>query len=340
MSIDRVAVVFDDQIRPETTGVYCRRALDQLVRATHFRPSEVERISPIEFDLILCIDDGLDYPIPARLRPAAFWAIDTHIDFEAAFDRSCRFDFVFAAQRDGAERFRQKGIAAATWLPLACDPTIHQKHDVAKEFDVAFVGNDLPGARSELLRLIRRHFGKSFVGQRYFDDMARTYSASRIVFNRSVKNDINMRVFEALACGSMLLTNDLDENGQSEIFRVGRHLETYRDSAELLDKIRFFLDHDESRERIAAAGRQVVLDKHTYRHRMTSLLEIIERAGPSGLISCNQMLNNGKLADQPRVEPDCITSNETCSSHAPVSSAERKARTGHRMRIRATRACN
>ncbi len=39
--------------------------------------------------------------------------------------------------------------------------------------------------------------------------MARTYSAARTVFNRSIKNDINMRVFEALASGSLLVTNDL-----------------------------------------------------------------------------------------------------------------------------------
>ena len=51
--------------------------------------------------------------------------------------------------------------------------------------------------------------------------MARIYSASRIVFNRSIKDDVNMRVFEALASGSLLLTNDLAANGQAELFRDG-----------------------------------------------------------------------------------------------------------------------
>ncbi len=44
--------------------------------------------------------------------------------------------------------------------------------------------------------------------------MAQTYSAARLAFNRSIKNDVNMRVFEAVACGSLLVTNDLAANGQ------------------------------------------------------------------------------------------------------------------------------
>lgn len=35
MSIHRVALIFDDRARPETTGVYCRRALERLVDVVH-----------------------------------------------------------------------------------------------------------------------------------------------------------------------------------------------------------------------------------------------------------------------------------------------------------------
>jgi len=38
---------------------------------------------------------------------------------------------------------------------LACDPSVHRKHDVAKSIDVSFVGNLFPGPRSELAALIR-----------------------------------------------------------------------------------------------------------------------------------------------------------------------------------------
>src|SRR5262245_11606970 len=255
MATHRVAIVFDDIARPDTTGVYCRRALGQLVEVEHFLPTELSRIPRQGFDFYLNIDDGLEYRWPNDLHPCAWWAIDTHLNLPWYVEKGQDFDFVFTAQRDGAEALRQAGISSASWLPLACDPEIHQKHDVPKTFNVCFVGNIFPGPRAELLDLLKASFPDVFVGQRFFEEMARTYSASRIVFNRSLRNDINMRVFEALACGSLLVTNDLGENGQEELFQRDVHLVTYRDAAELIRKIRLYLDNSADRERIAAAGR-------------------------------------------------------------------------------------
>ena len=41
MEIRRVAVIYDDRDRPETTGVYCRRALESLVEVVHFRADDL-----------------------------------------------------------------------------------------------------------------------------------------------------------------------------------------------------------------------------------------------------------------------------------------------------------
>jgi 2-polyprenyl-3-methyl-5-hydroxy-6-metoxy-1,4-benzoquinol methylase len=303
-----VAVIFDDTLRPETTGTYCARALQGLVEVTHINPTELGIRACDGFDLYLRIDDGLDYGLGPLLHPSALWAIDTHLNFEACLTRAREFDFVFAAQRDGAEQLRRAGINSAAWLPLAADPDIHCKHDLPKRYDVAFVGNELPGERIELLRLIKDWFQNSFVGQSYFDEMARTYSAARIVFNRSVRNDMNMRVFEALACGSLLITNDLAHNGQSELFKPGVHLETYDGADELIDKVRYYLEHEEARERIAATGRAEVLAKHTYRHRMRVLLERI-RASHICLQSAGTSSKH-TAAVNPRI---------SCRTHPPAS---------------------
>jgi len=273
MDIRRVAIVFDDQPRPETTGVYCRRALESLVDVVHFRPDALATIPRDGFDLYLNIDDGLDYRLPPGLHPSAWWAIDTHLNFDECRRKSEAFDFVFAAQRDGAARLKAEGIASAQWLPLACDPEVHRRFDIEKVHDIAFVGNVFPGPRADLIRLLQGRFRSMFVGRAYFEEMARVYSSSRLVFNRGIKNDVNMRVFEAVACGSLLLTNDLVENGQAELFRDGVHLATYRDADELLDKAAYYLKHGVLRERIAAAGRAEALAKHTYRHRMETVLE-------------------------------------------------------------------
>jgi FkbM family methyltransferase len=276
MSIRNVALIFDDQLRPDTTGVYCKRALGEFVNVRHFLPQELSGIPRNGFDLYLNIDDGMEYRLPNDLRPCAWWAIDTHLNLEWCLNRSADFDFLFVAQRDGNEQFQEAGMPSV-WLPLACDPRVHVKYDAKKEFDACFIGHIFPGPREDLVRLIQSRFPNHFVGRRFFEDMARTYSSSRTVFNRSIRNDINMRVFEALACGSLLVTNDLRDNGQEDLFRDGIHLATYRTAEELLDKIGFYLRHDAEREKIAAAGRAEVLAKDTYRHRMEFLLCEVER---------------------------------------------------------------
>jgi 2-polyprenyl-3-methyl-5-hydroxy-6-metoxy-1,4-benzoquinol methylase len=288
MSLHRVALIYDDRQRPETTGGYCLRALRGLAEAHHFLPDELPRVPGGAYDLYLNIDDGLRYTLPAELRPTAWWAIDTHLDFAWCLEKAHGFDFVFAAQHDGAFGLRDEGISTA-WLPLACDPEIHARHELAKTWDVCFVGSLFPGPRADLVDLLRRRFPTMFVGQRYFEEMARTYSASRIVFNRSIANDINMRVFEALSCGSLLMTNGLADNGQAELFRDGIHLATYKDAEELVDKVAFYLAREGLRERIAAAGRAEALAGHTYRHRMTRLLEEVEK----GLGACQVAVISG-----------------------------------------------
>jgi RHS repeat-associated protein len=216
----RVAVIFDDQLRPETTGTYCRAALAKLGSVDHFQPSKMREIPRLGYDLYLSIDDGLEYEFPRDLRPAVRWAIDTHVDFDRSLRMARGFDLVFAAQRDGAERLIEAGIPSARWLPLACDPVIHRPHRVKKKFDVAFVGNVFRGPRAELLQAIQRAYPATFVGNRYFEAMAKTYSLARLSFNRSIANDVNMRVFEAAACGSLLLTNDLADTRSIRLLTI------------------------------------------------------------------------------------------------------------------------
>ena len=278
MSARRICVIFDDRDRPETTGGYCLRALRELCAATHARPDQATTLNPTDFDLFVRVDDGIDHPIPSALRPLAWWAIDAHLDLDRCLAQTRTADLTFAAQKAGAEALRRAGVTGAAWLPLACDSGVHRPHDVPKEHDVSFVGNLFPGPRAELVELLRKYFPSHFVGRAYFDDMARIYSASRAAFNRSIREDLNMRVFEALACGPLLVTNALPPaSGQEQLFRDGVHLATYRDPEELLDKLRFYLARPETLATVARAGREEVSARHTYRHRMEEVLRAAER---------------------------------------------------------------
>src|SRR5205814_10560386 len=101
-------------------------------------------------------------------------------------------------------------------------------------------------------------------------------SASRVVLNLSISSDVNMRVFEALACGSLLVTDDLAGHGLERLFTAGQHLVVYEDFEELLEKVNYYLEHEDERERIAATGMREVVANHTYSLRMDVLLDHIK----------------------------------------------------------------
>ena len=272
MTGPRIAIIYDDSLRPDTTGGYCLRALRQLAQVTHFGPDPADAVGT-GFDLYLRIDDDLDFRLRPEMHPAFFWAIDTHRSLARLTEQARSYDLVFAAQKEGAERLLSAGIAGCEWLPLACDPEVHRRLTVDPEYDVAFIGHVSPGPRQELLEQVLRHFPRSFIGQVPHTEMCEAYSRARIVINCSLNNDLNMRVFEALSCGALLITDRLTANGQEELFQDRVHLVEYQSQKEALGLIGYYLSHEEERRAIAEAGNQEVIARHTYRHRMERVLE-------------------------------------------------------------------
>ncbi len=158
--------------------------------------------------------------------PTAVYLVDVHLHLKEKLLLKPFFDYIFVAQRDFVEVFRQMGNPHVYWLPLACDLEIHGVLPRAKEWDIGFVGQVHSGDRKRRLALL----GERFVVNDYHrayprEEIAEVYSRSRIVFNSSIKGDLNMRVFEGLASGSLVVTDRIG-NGQSELFENGVHLLT------------------------------------------------------------------------------------------------------------------
>ncbi|HWY87355.1 MAG TPA: glycosyltransferase, partial [Gemmataceae bacterium] len=59
----------------------------------------------------------------------------------------------------------------------------------------------------------------------------------------------------------------------AELFVPGKEVETWRTPAELVDKIRYYLSHEDERRAVAKAGHRRALADHTWRHRFEMLFE-------------------------------------------------------------------
>jgi spore maturation protein CgeB len=195
------------------------------------------------------------------------------------------FDVVFVAQKDYVQSYRQAvGHDQVYWLPLAAAPDIHRRHELAPIYDVAFVGSAGVAHRRTSSRLRRLHL----LSARYktndvfapapAEEVGRIYSQARIVFNTSIAGDVTMRDFEATACGALLVT-DSAANGLAELFEIGKEVVVFGDDQELLEKIDYYLAHEQERRAIAEAGFRRTHGQHTYQHRVRQILATLETPG-------------------------------------------------------------
>jgi glycosyltransferase involved in cell wall biosynthesis/GT2 family glycosyltransferase len=292
---DRKRVVLCYRKNPNTTAAHLEAAL----RKTHevvtagvgqdvdlgsgASATEIVREAGGDVDLLLVVE-GDNY-VPRELEaapcPTAWWAIDNHIHARNSegwhFKLAPAFDHVFVAQRDYLSEFRRRGVSSS-WLPHACDPEVHKPHPVERDLDVLFVGNVLGihARRRELLERLKRSFRVDEFHGVWRDDMARLFSRAKIVFNCSLAGDLNMRVFEALGCGSFLVT-DRAGNGQESLFGDGEHLAVYDDRS-LESVVDRHLSNDAFRGQIAERGRALVVNHHTYADRAREIFRTVALA--------------------------------------------------------------
>lgn len=264
-----------------------RRPYVDLDIVTEFVPEMTDVLSQVASDqhpdLYLWIESVGGY-FPEQLDKlgckTACWLIDTHLNLPWHPDWAKRFDYVFLAQLEYVSKFRELGMNAH-WLPLACDPEIHAPSLDHKIHDISFVGSLSHNSRRQnLLKILDKEMN-IHCERCWWDDMARVISQSNLTFNNAVKNDLNMRVFEALSIGTLLITDQARGSGQEILFKNGEDLAVYRSDDELLDVIRFYLNSPALRDDIRQRGRKLVHNAHTYAHRASDLLAVTLHEKPT-----------------------------------------------------------
>ena len=234
-------------------------------------------------DFYFWLETGLG-GIPVDLKdhdlPKVCYLIDTHINFDKHVEIARNFDFIFLAQKAYVAKMEDAGLENVFWLPLACDPDIHGKVEKDKKWEVGFVGTipEVKNRRKDLLEKVSSQFDLR-CERKFMDEMAEHYAQSKIVFNNAINGDLNMRVFEALCSGSLLVTDQAEGSGLEEMFEDKKHLIIYEDES-IEDQISYYLNHEKERQLIAEQGRQEVLNNHTYLHRANDLIHILNRKIP------------------------------------------------------------
>ena len=111
----------------------------------------------------------------------------------------------------------------------------------------------------------------------YFLDMPYIFRLSKINLNitlRSIQHGIPLRAYDILGAGGFLLSNyqvDLARH-----FVPGEDFVYYEDRADLLDKIDYFLKHDNERRQIAQNAHDKIKDEHTFDVRVRQIIDLVK----------------------------------------------------------------
>lgn len=210
----------------------------------------------------LCADDQWRFAFTSAWAPHFNWMVTTYAG--------------------AVPMYRQIGYPNVLQTQWGFNPAIHRKFDAEKIYDVSFVG--MPhGNRIEILQqLVNGGIGVHVWGAGWttgrvsLEEMVRIFNQTKINLNLSRCSgsdilQIKARDFEVPGCGGFLMSGynpDL-----KSYYEFGKEIETYHDAKELIEKIKYYLHHEEERERIAAAGYKRAQEAHSYKHRFEDIFK-------------------------------------------------------------------
>lgn len=107
-------------------------------------------------------------------------------------------------------------------------------------------------------------------------EMPKIFHLSKINLNftsKPIRTGIPLRLWDILGAGGFALTNYQSEI--PEYFEVGKDLDIYASEQELVEKIKYYLEHEEEREEIARNGYQKAKENYSLELRVKQILQSV-----------------------------------------------------------------
>lgn len=242
----------------------------------------------------------------------AIWFTDDPYYSEWSSSVAPQFDYVFTLETSCVPFYRNLGCTQVYELPFAVNPCVFypKRADLSQRSEICFIGSAFRN-RSEMIDRIAPFLSKrkTFISGLWWDRLkqypllsgkirlgqwmdpettAEYYNGADIVINLHRAGDdpelnrnslglpalsINPRTFEINGCAAFQLS---DVRAELNRFYVpGSEIETYASPEELMEKLDYYLRHEEERREIALRGYERTIREHTYAHRLYRLLETV-----------------------------------------------------------------
>lgn len=252
------------ELYPFTTASYfdmciSRRDDLNLFHADNYKPEDIDIVLNVEPVHNIINIPGI---------PCLYYEIDNHVILGNDKHWYDQADLILLAQGRFLPYYNDYKTAV---VPLACYPLLHKRYKEEKQiYDIGFIGNDTYPHRKKMLNILNQNFKLLKTTADPGEPYSRLFNQCKMIFNCQMTGDVNMRFFEAISCGRLLVTDYLPEQDQFAV--RGRHYVTYEDSRHLVDVVKFYLDDAIAREEIAHCGMKHIQEKHNYNNRLNQII--------------------------------------------------------------------
>lgn len=267
------------------------------------RDTVIHQAAKLRPDIILChiqTPGVFDFETFKRLQVYGnvvnfTFDVRSHEKSEWMYEVAPHIGHTFFACQEDVEHCSKNKIINVSCIQSSCDARMYHPKEV-KMFskDVVFVGNKYTGSNLDFPLASEREAMIEFLKGSYQDRFiayglghegglippgveAVVYQYAKIAisqnnFERSMYT--SDRLWRILASGTMCLTRYFP--GIETMFEKGVHLDWWEKMGELGRLVDFYLENDEIRETVASKGRQLFLERHTWKNRVAEMEKCLQ----------------------------------------------------------------
>jgi len=223
----------------------------------------------------------IDYKTQREIQlPKEFQGFSFHENLDKYFHQN-KYDLIFAFVTRIVEDLKANlKMEKVYFLPFCVDINKYKNLNLKKDIDVMASFTTIPffyPDRLKIHELIQNLGVKTFIKKVTRNDYIKTINRSKIFVNAGgLWKSLTMKFSEVLGCGTFFLT-DKPRDFEKEGFIDGKHLVLYENLKDLEDKIKYYLEHDVERERIAKQGMEFVRENHSCAVRVKQFTEIVKK---------------------------------------------------------------
>ncbi len=267
----------------------------------HIYNKIVKEIIEYQADLVIVILRSVPPYIIDKIKDQlnikiVFWTGDGLVNLERQYALISDYDAWFVKDKYMFEFMKNKLSLNVYFLPECFNPYVQKpSSDISfgSKYNVSIVGTLYPYRANIIDQLISNNikidiFGAipKWIGEKWkkrhahkyviLDEKNEVFYGSKINLNTIFYGDIdagNCRLFEVAGSGGFQICDRKDEI--TNYFTENEEIVFFDSTTELINKINYYLEHQDEAEIIANKAHKRALKEHTYTHRINKIFDII-----------------------------------------------------------------